>query len=563
MRKAVLLAVLVLISMSSVDAQVPSSERNALIALYTDTNGAGWTNNSGWLGSAGTECDWYGVSCNAGEDHVVTLALMNNGLSGTIPSEIQDLSSLTRLRLSSNQLTGSIPSELENIPSLKELWLSDNQLSGSIPPELGEISLLEELILSNNQLDGSIPPQLGNLSNLEYLVLGFNQLSGAIPPQLGYLTNLEAGLQLNDNDLTGSIPPELGNLVNLERLLLQHNQLDGTIPPELGDLVSLQKLWLHDNELGGSIPPDLADPPALEQLYLQLNQLTGGIPVELGSAAALEDLLVSHNRLSGTIPPELGDMAAVRSLYLNSNQLHGNIPVELSGLSTLTDLDLTYNALYSDDPALIAFLNGVQIGGNWQSTQTVAPESPTFTRVGDHTVWLSWTPTSYLMDPGGYAVFAAPTGSGTWTSGGWTESKLISSFPITGLAPGTTYDLAVATFTDPHTFNQNLVTSDLGTLVMATTANTGCSQPIIKVTGTGPYMLSLVGSYDSYEWSTGETTASIVVDPPSERWYGVAVTWPGPCEEAAVVSVAQMIVTDIFSDGFESGDMTEWSSSMP
>jgi Leucine-rich repeat (LRR) protein len=563
MRKPVLLAVLVLISMGTVDAQVPSSERNALIALYTDTNGSGWTNNSGWLGWAGTECDWYGVSCDAGEDHVVTLALINNGLSGTIPSEIEDLASLTRLRLSSNQLTGSIPSELENIPPLKELWLSDNQLSGSIPPELGNLSSLEELILSNNGLTGSIPPQLGNLSNLEYLVLGFNQLSGTIPPQLGDLTSLESGLQLNDNELTGNIPPELGNLVNLERLLLQHNQLSGTIPPELGDLVSLEQLWLHDNQLEGSIPAELANPPALEKLYLQLNQITGSIPAELGSATALTDLILSHNRLGGTIPSELGDMAVVRTLYLASNQLHGEIPVELGNLSTLSDLDLTYNALYSDDAALVAFLNGVQIGGNWQSTQTVAPESPTITQLGDHTVWLSWTPTSYQMDPGGSVVFSGPTGSGVWTSGGWTESKMISTFPVTALAPGATYDLAVATFTDPHTSNQNLVTSDLGPPVMATTASTGCGQPAIKVTGAGPYTLSLFGSYDSYEWSTGETTPSIVVNPPSEQWYWVSVTSAGPCEEAAVISVAQMIVTDIFSDGFESGNMNEWSSSVP
>ena len=49
------------------------------------------------------------------------------------------------------------------------LDLSDNQLSGSIPAQLGNLSSLESLYLSFNQLSGSIPKELGNLSSLESL----------------------------------------------------------------------------------------------------------------------------------------------------------------------------------------------------------------------------------------------------------------------------------------------------------------------------------------------------------------------------------------------------------
>ena len=59
-----------MLGMSSLSySQIPTVEREALIALYNSTNGANWTNNSDWLGSAGTECDWYGIDCSGGKVH--------------------------------------------------------------------------------------------------------------------------------------------------------------------------------------------------------------------------------------------------------------------------------------------------------------------------------------------------------------------------------------------------------------------------------------------------------------------------------------------------------------
>ena len=49
MRKSVLAAILVLIPVSYANAQIPTAERDALIALYNSTDGANWSNNSNWL----------------------------------------------------------------------------------------------------------------------------------------------------------------------------------------------------------------------------------------------------------------------------------------------------------------------------------------------------------------------------------------------------------------------------------------------------------------------------------------------------------------------------------
>ncbi len=53
MRKLGLVAVLVLFTTGFANAQIPTVERDALIALYNSTDGANWTNNTNWLGRWG------------------------------------------------------------------------------------------------------------------------------------------------------------------------------------------------------------------------------------------------------------------------------------------------------------------------------------------------------------------------------------------------------------------------------------------------------------------------------------------------------------------------------
>ncbi|RKZ66439.1 MAG: hypothetical protein DRQ48_10770 [Gammaproteobacteria bacterium] len=110
MRTVVLLCAAMFVA-TVASAQIPTIERDALIALYNSTDGDNWLDNTNWLGDVGTECTWEGVMCSGG--------------------------------------------------NVTELWLHENQLSGSIPPELGNFSRLEGLSLSFNDLNGSIPPELG------------------------------------------------------------------------------------------------------------------------------------------------------------------------------------------------------------------------------------------------------------------------------------------------------------------------------------------------------------------------------------------------------------------
>ena len=71
-------------------------DKEALIALYNATDGPNWANNENWLSDEPLDA-WHGVSVSDGR--VTELDLEGNQLTGTIPSELGNLASLTRLHL--------------------------------------------------------------------------------------------------------------------------------------------------------------------------------------------------------------------------------------------------------------------------------------------------------------------------------------------------------------------------------------------------------------------------------------------------------------------------------
>ena len=325
-----------------------ASDRAALVALYNATGGANWRDNTNWLSDEPLG-NWHGVTTDA-DGRVATLDLTGNRLSGRMPSQLRDLSSLGELRLANNHLSGPVPSELGRLSALTRLDLENNDLSGPIPSQLGGMSDIRVLLLGDNNLSGRVPAQLGNLGKLSYLRIRNNDLTGPIPPELGRLENL-THLYANDNDFVGSIPSELGNMSNLRYLFLNDNDLSGSIPAALGDLEKLAYLWLNHNDLTGSIPAELGDLPNLVRLYVNHNNLSGAIPPELGGLDKLELLYVHRNNLSGAIPPELGDLANLKRLYAYDNDLSGDIPIELGRLAKLERLHIAENDLGGSIPS--------------------------------------------------------------------------------------------------------------------------------------------------------------------------------------------------------------------
>ena len=354
----VLLAAFLLLTSGNAYAQNSvEADRAALVALYNATDGPNWTARINWLSNE-LLSEWYGVTTDA-NGRVTNLNLGSNELTGSIPTELDQLTQLQMLNLHRNQLTGPIPTELGQLTQLQVLNLYTNQLTGPIPTELGQLTQLQVLNLFTNQLTGPIPTELGQLTQLRSLSLFTNQLTGPIPVELGQLTQLQH-LSLTENELTGKIPVEVGDLAQLQRLYLGENELTGEIPVELGDLTQLVALLIHDNKLTGEIPVELAQLTQLQLLYLYTNELTGEIPVELGDLTQLVALLIGDNELTGKIPVELGQLTQLSSLNLGDNKLTGEIPVELGDLTQLVVLLIHDNKLTGEIPVELGDLTQLQ-----------------------------------------------------------------------------------------------------------------------------------------------------------------------------------------------------------
>lgn len=404
--------------------EIPQIECEALVTFHTETGGINWDNNSNWLITS-SPCNWYGITCSS--NHVSKVELPENGLAGSIPATLKNLTNITHLNLQVNRLTGTIPAELALLTKLEELYLD-----------------------SNFELSGTIPKDFGNLTNLVVLDLGANRLSGAIPSELGKLTNL-ALLDLHENVLTGAIPPELGNIKTMEALFLGINQLTDTIPSSIGELPNLLMLDLSINQLTGPIPPKLGTLGSLRQLWLDGNRLTGPIPRELGNLSRDEfvTLDLHDNQLSGNIPEELGNLEALYTVMLNHNQLTGTVPNKICGLPNLQELDLTYNRLSITEPPTPDC--ATQLNPRWMDTQTLPPADLRATAISSDTVRLEWTPIRYNTDSGFYEISSLPTiaavGIITPTIHGQTETKRSSVYTVTNLVPDITYQFSIRTHT--------------------------------------------------------------------------------------------------------------------
>jgi len=166
-----------------------------------------------WL-SPGSECLWGGVECRSDSLCVDRLEFDNNGLLGTIPTELQALTEMRYVLLERDNLVGTIPTELGVLP-LTVLDLNGNSVTGTIPTEIFVF--------------GSIP---GTFAGLLQLDLDTNQLIGTIPTVVGVPLFLQF-IQVQGNQLTGTIPTEVGNLAFINTAEFFLNQFTGTVPEEL------------------------------------------------------------------------------------------------------------------------------------------------------------------------------------------------------------------------------------------------------------------------------------------------------------------------------------------
>lgn len=228
-------------------APTPGPACDALGDFYDASGGASWNDNSGWVeaaaGSAVDVCGFFGVMCDE-DGAAVSLGFARNGLVGTLPFSIANLSTLTAISIQNEpQLEGSLPSTLGMLTSLRSLAVSNTNTNGSVPESLGGLALTS-LVLRDMRLSallGSLPLSLRDLQLVSQQTIygspeGFGSLTALTNLQLGFFTF---------NVPTGSAAfPDLSRLARLTFLQVTHSEISGALPASLGSLSLLTGLEL-------------------------------------------------------------------------------------------------------------------------------------------------------------------------------------------------------------------------------------------------------------------------------------------------------------------------------
>ncbi|ORY46568.1 L domain-like protein, partial [Rhizoclosmatium globosum] len=173
-------------------------------------------------------------------------------LGSQIPRQLCLLEHITILNINGCQLTGQIPTEIENLVSLTRLDLHNNLLegiSGTLPAELGKLECLEELYIAKTNIEGPFPEEWGQdgmFKQLRTLELSSNDGLSCCIRHFGRFSELRY-LDLSYCNIV-QIPRELGQLLKLETLDISYNCLVGEVPFELSTLQHLEKCDLIGNE---------------------------------------------------------------------------------------------------------------------------------------------------------------------------------------------------------------------------------------------------------------------------------------------------------------------------
>ncbi|XP_062094636.1 probable leucine-rich repeat receptor-like serine/threonine-protein kinase At3g14840 isoform X4 [Humulus lupulus] len=244
------------------------------------------------------------VICNCSisannECHIQSFDFSGQNLDGNLPSSLWKLPYLKEVYLDRNLLSGSIPPEWAST-KLERLDICVNNLSGPIPAELGNITTLKYLNMESNLFSETIPSELGKLVNMEYMSLNANNLTGRFPLSLTNLSKLWA-LGIGSNYFTGRMP-EFGNWKQLQILDMQGSSFSGPIPPSISTLANLINLDLSFNKLEGPLPNFQILP--LSYIYLTSNLLSGPIPAWMNiSGDASMNIDISYNNFSEISEP--------------------------------------------------------------------------------------------------------------------------------------------------------------------------------------------------------------------------------------------------------------------
>ena len=328
-------------------------------------------------------CSWFGVSCTNNE--ITGISLYGQGIGGTLPASIGEMTTLSVLALHFNSLRGTLPPSLGALTRLTTLKVASNCFTGTLPVDLGSLTLIQRLDFGVNNINGSVPSAFGCLTALTRISLfHLPLLSGEIPTELWNITTLQ-DILLNDSPLvSGAVPRSVCNAgFAYNSIKLNNSGVDcypgcletigaladagGTMmpsvcPPTDQDTAlcgvvaatngqSLFSEWACRTD--GVTVTDPCDPGyfwagltctdgVVTRLYFS-GALNGTIPSSLGLLSHITGMTIYQTSLTGELPSQLALCTKLVTLWMSHNHLSGSLP-DLGSLSLLETLDLSSNA---------------------------------------------------------------------------------------------------------------------------------------------------------------------------------------------------------------------------
>ena len=191
-----------------------SLEFDILQDFYIKTNGDFWRRNDYWLDPDVSVCSWYGITCDADTGtSVVSIGLVQNGLTGRVPSSVFELANLRELNLAENAADVSFVG-IRNSQNLQ--YLSVDSMSLTSLNGLGEAPNLRQLHAASNNLS-KFPAEVLPLTTIEVLVLSFNDFGENLPAEASQWANLRS-FSCERCGFEGFIPPVVASWSQLQYL---------------------------------------------------------------------------------------------------------------------------------------------------------------------------------------------------------------------------------------------------------------------------------------------------------------------------------------------------------
>jgi hypothetical protein len=317
------------VDLIDVPEQISEADSLILVEFYQSTGGANWTNKAGWL--VQPIAQWFGVTADLAS--VISIDLVGNNLSGTIPESIVNISSLMRLNVSDNSLT-SIP-DLSLVPDLGELNVNNNKLQfGHIEPLLGITTLtyapqkeaLESIrALAEINVAFSIDRQIIG-SSVTYSWFKDSNPISVVGPTYNFTPLSFEDEAIYTVQATSDLVPNL--TINIAPVDLKISSLQR-------DRLAL--LAIYDAMGGaswtvGSNWPSLIDITTWQGINVTSNRVIS--------------LNLANNNLSGILPVDINDLEELTSINLSGNKITGLPKITLKGQ---TLLNLSNNLLDFED----------------------------------------------------------------------------------------------------------------------------------------------------------------------------------------------------------------------